>query len=87
LKESPFGNWVQPVARFSWIDNRFTGPREYPALSVLWDWKKYDVGLRFGLVQGIDLTAEYTVHEIERPRGGNLPMNELLVTLRAAFSR
>jgi hypothetical protein len=85
IKESPFGNWMRPVVRYSSIDNLFTGPREYPALSALWDWKKYDAGLRVGLVRGVDLTAEYTVHHIVRPRGGNLPMNELLVTMRAAL--
>jgi hypothetical protein len=83
--ESPFGNWLQPVFRFSWIDNLFTGPREYPALSVLWDWRKYDLGLRFGLVRNVDLTAEYTHHFVDRPRGGSLPMHEFLLTLRAGF--
>lgn len=85
IGESPFGNWVQPAFRFSWIDNRFEGPREYPALSALWDWKKYDFGLRFGLVRDVDLTAEYTLHQVDRGPAPNLPMDELLVTLRASF--
>jgi hypothetical protein len=83
--ESPFGNWIQPVFRFSWIDNLFEVPREYPGLSVGWDWKKYDFGLRFGLVRGVDLTAEYTLHWVDRGPVPSLPMDELLVTLRVGF--
>jgi hypothetical protein len=86
VKESPFGNWIQPAFRFGWIDNLFDVPREFPGLSVGWDWKKYDFGLRFGLVRGVDLTAEYTVHWVNRGAGRpSLPMDELLVTLRVGF--
>jgi hypothetical protein len=84
--ESPFGNWVQPAFRYSWIDNLFIVPRQFPGLSVGWDWKKYDFGLRFGLVRNVDLTAEYTLHWVDRgPGRPSLPMDELLVTLRAGF--
>ena len=83
--ESPFGNWVQPVFRFSWVDNLFVTPREYPALSVGWDWKKYDFGVRFGMVRDVDLTAEYTLHWVDRGPVPSIPMDELLVTLRVGF--
>jgi hypothetical protein len=85
VRESPFGNWVQPVFRFSWVDNLFDTPREYPALSVGWDWKKYDFGVRFGMVRDVDLTAEYTLHWVDRGPQPSIPMDELLVTLRVGF--
>jgi len=84
--ESPFGNWIQPVFRFSWTENRFAAPIAYPRLSVRWPWKKFDFGLRFGLVRNVDLTTEYTFHRIFRNATlPNLPMKEYVVTLRAGF--
>lgn len=84
--ESPFGNWIQPVFRFSYLDNEFTAPRAYPRLAVQWPWKKYDLGLRMGLVRNVDLTAEYTFHEVFRTATlPNLPMKEFLLTLRTGF--
>src|SRR4029079_13531721 len=62
--ESPVGNWIQPVVRFSTIDNRFVTPREFPGPSVGWDWTKVDLGLRIGLVREVDLTAEYTLNSM-----------------------
>ncbi len=84
--ESPFGNWIQPTFRYSWIDDRFTAPVAYPRLSVAWPWKKYDFGLRFGLVRNVDLTAEYTFHQVFRTATlPNLPMKEFVLTLRTGF--
>lgn len=84
--ESPFGNWIQPSFRYSWIENRFTAPRTYPRLAVLWPWKKYDFGLRMGLVRNVDLTAEYTFHQVFRTVDlPNLPMKEFVLTLRTGF--
>lgn len=84
--ESPFGNWIQPSFRYSWIENRFNAPIAYPRLSVPWPWKKYDFGLRFGLVRNVDLSAEYTIHEVFRTVTlPNLPMKEFVVTLRTGF--
>lgn len=84
--ESPFGNWIQPSFRFSWIENRFIAPRTYPRLAVQWPWKKYDFGLRMGLVRNVDLTAEYTFHQIFRTVDlPNLPMKEFVITLRTGF--
>ncbi len=86
IGESPFGNWIQPAFRFSRTDNLFDVPREFPGLSVGWDWRKFDFGLRFGLVRNVDLTAEYTLHRVDRgPGRPSLPMNEALVTLRTGF--
>ena len=84
--ESPFGNWIQPVFRYSYLDNEFTAPRAFPRLAVQWPWKKYDFGLRMGLVRNVDLTAEYTFHEVFRTATlPNLPMKEFLLTLRTGF--
>lgn len=84
--ESPVGNWIQPTFRYSWIENRFTAPINYPRLSVVWPWKKYDFGLRFGLVRNVDLTAEYTFHQVFRTASlPNLPMKEFVLTLRTGF--
>ena len=84
--ESPFGNWIQPVFRYSYLDNEFIAPRAFPRLAVQWPWKKYDFGLRMGLVRNVDLTAEYTFHEVFRTATlPNLPMKEFLLTLRTGF--
>jgi hypothetical protein len=84
--ESPFGNWIQPTFRYSWIENKFETPLPFPRLSVRWPWKKYDFGLRFGLVRNVDLTAEYTFHSVFRTATlPNLPMKEFVVTLRTGF--
>lgn len=84
--ESVFGNWIQPTFRYSWMENRFQVPINYPRLAVQWPWKKYDFGLRFGLVRDVDLTAEYTFHQVFRTAElPNLPMKEFVVTLRTGF--
>jgi len=57
---------------------------QYPAPSVGWNWKKYDFGVRVGVVRGVDVTGEYSRHDVktERPK---LHSDELLVTFRAGF--
>lgn len=70
---------VQPAARYSVIDNDFTSPQS-PAPSTWWDWAKIDAGIRVGLRHGLDVTAEYTTHEV-RSRFP-LDLEEVLVTVR-----
>lgn len=82
LNETPAINWIQPVLRLSYIDNRWVTPRIYPAPSVGWDWKKYDFGVRVGIVRGIDVTAEYQRNTTWFDK---LHPDEALVTLRFAF--
>jgi len=77
-------NWVMPVVRASHIEHGFRPARFYPAPSVAWDWQKYDFGLRIGIIRGIDLTAEYTHHDIQL-FVGKIYENEWLLTLRAGF--
>jgi hypothetical protein len=73
--------FVQPVVRISLIDNHFKGSPLFVAPSTFWDWKKFDLGARLGLIQRIDFTAEYSIHDIENV-GPKLSPNEFLATLR-----
>jgi hypothetical protein len=83
-KDASVGNWIQPVVRFSRIENDFVSPPQFPGQSVGWDWDKWDFGLRFGIVTGVDLTAEYAlVKGIGRTR--TFRPDEFLTTLRASF--
>lgn len=70
---------IQPAARYSVIENHFTNAR-FPAPSVWWDWAKLDAGVRVGLPKGFDVTAEYTVHDVESRFP--LELREVLVTVR-----
>jgi hypothetical protein len=82
--DQPVVNWVEPAVRISYIDNLWDNPAGFVAPSTGWDWRKYDYGLRVGIVRGLDLTAEYARHEATTRRGFVHP-DEWLVTLRAAF--
>lgn len=77
-------NWIEPAVRVSYIDNLFEVPAGFVAPSVGWDWIKYDVGFRVGIVRGLDLTVEYSRNEATSKRGVIKP-DEGLLTLRAAF--
>ncbi len=70
---------IQPAARYSVIDNDFVGPT-FPAPSVFWDWAKVDAGIRVGLKHGLDVTAEYTQHDVDSRFP--LELKEVLVTVR-----
>jgi len=82
--ETPVVRWVEPVVRASFIDNHFLAPPLFPAPSVAWDWRKYDLGVRVGIVPGVDVTSEYSLQDV-RTRPGKIHPNELLLTLRAAY--
>jgi hypothetical protein len=82
--DSSVGNWIQPVLRFSRIGNDFVMNPQYPAPSVGWNWRKYDLGVRIGIVRGIDMTAEYSRNDA-KTEDGTLHPDEFLVTFRAAF--
>lgn len=81
--DQPVLNWIQPVVRYSTIDNDFAAPG-YAVPSATWDWKKLDFGFRLGIVRGVDLTAEYARHTATTARGDIHP-DEFLTTLRVAF--
>jgi len=77
-------NWIEPAIRISYIDNLWDIPLGFVAPTMGWDWRKYDYGLRIGIVRGLDLTAEFARHDAVTRRGLVHP-DEWLVTLRAAF--
>jgi len=81
LADAPVLNWVQPDFRFSRIESCFDNASGFPSPSVSWDWFKYDLGVRVGVVRGVDLTVEYAFNETVR----DLTPNELLVTLRVGI--
>jgi hypothetical protein len=83
-RDASVGNWIQPVVRYSQIDNDWVTPAAFPGPSVGWDWKKIDLGLRFGVIRGVDVTAEYA-RNIAKSRVRDVHPDEFLATLRAAF--
>jgi hypothetical protein len=74
---------VQPVVRYSRLDNRFVAPRGFVAPSVMWDWTKVDFGVRVIVLQNVDLTVEYAYHDIEAREP--IDHDEFLTTLRFRF--
>src|SRR5262249_53918783 len=84
LGETPVVRWVQPTVRFSMIDNHFEAPPLYPAPSVAWDWRKLDLGVRVGIIPGVDAVAEYAYNDVST-HPGKLHPNEFLLTLRAVY--
>ena len=74
---------IEPVLRYSYLDNDFTAPPGFVVPSVTWDWTKIDVGVRLAIMQNIDLTMEYAVHGITASQ--QIDHNEFLTTLRWRF--
>jgi hypothetical protein len=82
--ETVVGEYIQPVVRYSTIDNTFDGPREYPAPTMHWDWNKWDTGVRVGLTPNVDVTAEFS-HNFTWGRTRKIYPHEFLTTLRVGF--
>jgi hypothetical protein len=74
---------IEPAVRYSRIGNDWTAPPIFIALSALWDWQKWDFGLRATIVKGLDLTVEYTYNDIAAARA--IGHDEFLTTLRLRF--
>ena len=74
---------VQPVVRYSRLDNGFAAPPGFVAPSVTWDWTKIDVGARVTILQNVDVTVEYAYHDIEASQ--QIDHDEFLTTLRFRF--
>jgi hypothetical protein len=83
--ETPVLRWIQPAIRVSFINNHFTLNPIYPAPSVGWNWRKYDIGARLGVVPGIDLTAEYARNVVFTQSNGIIHPDEFLFTVRTAY--
>ena len=74
---------LEPAVRYSRLDNDWTAPPIFITLSALWDWQKWDFGLRATIVKGLDLTLEYAYNDIGAARA--IGHDEFLVTLRLRF--
>ncbi len=79
-------SFIAPAARFSKIDNDFVTAATYPAASAMWDWEKLDLGVRLGLINGLDLTLEFADNEFVR-QGKKESEDEYLATFRYNWSR
>lgn len=82
--DQPVVNWVEPAVRISYIENLWVTPPGFVAPSMGWNWRKYDYGVRFGIVRGLDLTAEYARNDATLRRY-IIHSDEWLVTTRVAF--
>lgn len=74
--------FVSPAVRYSKLDNDFRGHPQTPSPSLSWDWEKLDYGVRLGLFEGVDLTAEYADNSFILGSGAERENDELLTTLR-----
>ena len=74
---------IQPALRYSKLEPEFRGGSpKFPAPSVRWDWEKIDAGLRVTIIEGLDVTAEYSKNEFVLLNGTHRENNESLVTFR-----
>lgn len=74
-------SYIQPAVRFSELDPQFGNPAGTPTPSFAWFWEKLDIGLRMGILGGLDLTAEYAANDFV-VAGTTRSADELLATLR-----
>jgi hypothetical protein len=74
---------IEPAVRYSRLDNDFSAPPQFVAPSLAWDWQKWDFGIRTTVREGVDLTLEYTTHDIQASR--SIDHDEFLATLRLRF--
>ena len=72
---------IQPAARVSGITNHFGSVAAFPAPTIWWQWAKMDAGVRVGLKHGLDVTLEYTKHNIGT-KVNKVNEREALVTVR-----
>lgn len=82
--DRPVLNWVSFAFRYSNVDNQFTIPKGFVAPSMGWDWRKFDFGIRVGIIRDVDLTAEHSRHDMITAKGTFHP-DETLVTLRVGI--
>jgi hypothetical protein len=73
--------FIAPAVRYSKLDPDFGAPPVTPSPSFAWDWEKIDYGIRLGIVQGIDLTAEFADNSFVLKSGDTVDNNEFLATL------
>jgi hypothetical protein len=73
---------IAPAVRYSKIDNDFRNPMFTPSPSLNWDWEKLDAGVRFAVIEGIDVTVEYAANRFILGSGAEAENDEMLSTLR-----
>jgi hypothetical protein len=73
---------IAPAVRWSRLDNDFRNPPNAVAPSLGWDWEKLDLGVRLGIVRGVDLTLERAAHDFILGSGAHRDNDEYLATLR-----
>ncbi len=75
-------SFIQPAARYSKLDPRFSTHPMNPGPSISWEWEKIDLGLRLGLIDRmIDLTVEWNDNNFIT-KGGERSADEFLATVR-----
>lgn len=79
-------SYVAPAVRYSEVEPEFLVHPQFPAPSIIWPWEKLDLGLRMGLIAGLDLTLEYNDNEFIR-RGLQESEDEYLATFRYNWKR
>lgn len=77
--------WFTPVLRYSKLDPKF-GRQDFPFVSVIWEWEKIDYGLRFAIIDEIDITIEWQDHAFIR-LGQEESNDEFLITLTLDLER
>lgn len=82
-------SFIAPAVRYSKLEPDFQTAATYPAPSVKWPWEKVDLGLRLGLINGLDLTLEYADNTFWRGPTGQIKgsEDEYLATFRYNWSR
>lgn len=76
--------FVAPAVRYSELDPRFRAHPQFPAPSVMWDWRKIDLGVRLGVMEGLDVTVEWNDNEFVRA-GREESADEFLATVRVRW--
>lgn len=85
--------YIAPAVRYSELDPDFNAAGMpgsvdgetriffHPAPSLFWDWEKIDVGVRLGILKGLDVTVEWNDNTFVRA-GRDESADEVLTTVR-----
>jgi hypothetical protein len=74
--------FVAPAVRWSRLDPDFRNHPQTPSPSFAWEWEKLDLGVRLGIVEGIELTLERADNSFILGSGAEASNDETLATLR-----
>lgn len=79
-------SFIAPAVRYSKLEPDYVTAATYPAPSVMWEWEKIDLGLRVGLISGLDMTLEFNDSSFWR-QGKKESEDEYLATFRYNWAR